>query len=58
MLKQAGASEPEGVFGAEITADFWIPRDLENRLLANITDQFHATIVPRKIREDYFCMEE
>lgn len=57
LLKQTGASEPEGVFGAEITADFWISRDLENILLANITDRFHATIVPQKIREDYFCME-
>ncbi len=57
VLKNLGASSPEGEFGAEITASFWIPLTEEERALAELTEQFNALIVPQKIQEDFFCLE-
>ena len=58
VLKTLGASSPQGEFGADITASFWIPLTEEEKALAELTEQFNALIVPQKIQEDYFCLEE
>ncbi len=58
VLKTLGASNPEGEFGADITASFWIPLEKEQKALAELTDQFNGTLHPEKIQEDYFCLEE
>lgn len=58
VLSNLGASEPQGEFGADIIASFWIPLTREEHTLAELTEQFNALIVPQKIQEDYFCLEE
>lgn len=58
VLKNTGASAPEGEFGAEITASFWIPLTEEGKVLAELTEQFNALVVPQKLQEDYFCLED
>ncbi len=58
VLKQMGASAPQAEFGAEITAYFWIPQEREQYVVKELTEQFHALVVPKKVREDYFCLEK
>lgn len=58
VLKNLGASVPEAEFGADISASFWVPSDREEHVISELTEQFHALVVPVKVGEDYFCLEE
>ena len=58
VLKQMGASAPQAEFGAEITASFWVPQEKEQTMIEELTEQFNALVIPQKVQEDYFCLED